>query len=141
MSAESVRTTLHDYLDALIARGDYGRFFAEEVTFEVMGTDQKATGAAGVEEMIRWLHEIAFDAHPEGGRILSDDLGGAVEVVFAGIHTGEFAGIDPRGAAVRVPYSVFYDVVDDRITALRGYLPMDQLVRQIQPAPATTSAA
>jgi hypothetical protein len=39
-------------------------------------------------------------------------------------HTGEFAGIAPTGASLRVPYSVFYDVTDAGITALRAYMPL-----------------
>ena len=136
MSAETVRSTLQGYLDVLAVRGDYGRFFAEDVHFEVMGSDQHADGAAAVEETIRWLHEIAFDAHPEVGRILVDNDGAALEAVFVGTHTGEFAGIDPTGATVRVPYSVFYEIADGRIRTLRAYLPMEQIVGQLQAAPA-----
>ena len=35
------------------------------------------------------------------------------------------------GKEVRVPYSVFYDVDADKITALRIYMAMDQLLAQI----------
>jgi predicted ester cyclase len=44
---------------------------------------------------------------------------------------GEFAGVAATGNAIRVPYSVFYDVSDGRIAALRVYMPMDQLIAQI----------
>ena len=140
MTAESVREMLQDYLDTLVARGDYGRFFADAVHFEVMGTGQQADGAEAVEQTIRWLHEAAFDAHPEVvAPLLVGEHGGAVELIFAGTHTGEFAGVPRTGASVRVPYSVFYDVADGVITALRAYLPMDQLVGQLQ-APAGAEA-
>jgi predicted ester cyclase len=43
----------------------------------------------------------------------------AAEVVFVGTHTGEFAGIPASGTEVAVPYSVFYDLADSTITALR----------------------
>jgi hypothetical protein len=56
----------------------------------------------------------------------------AAEALFVGTHVGAFAGVEPTGGAVRVPYSVFYDVEGDRITALRVYMPMDQLLGQIQ---------
>jgi predicted ester cyclase len=63
--------------------------------------------------------------------MLVDTGKAAIEADFAGTHTGEFAGIQPTGRPVRVPYSVIYDLRDDQISALRIYLPMSQLIEQI----------
>ena len=41
-------------------------------------------------------------------------------------------GIPPTGRSVRVPYSAFYDVADDRITALRLYMSLIDLTAQLQ---------
>jgi hypothetical protein len=68
MSAHQVRQTMQGYLDALVARGDYGRFLAEGVQFEIVGTDQRMRGAEQVEQGIRSLHEVSFDARPEVSR-------------------------------------------------------------------------
>jgi predicted ester cyclase len=57
-----------------------------------------------------------------------------LEAVFIATHTGEFAGIAPTQRPVRVPYTVAYDLAGDEITALRVYLPMDALVRQLRDA-------
>jgi len=131
MSAAQVRETLNEYVEVLLARGDYGRFFADDVHFEVAGTDQSADGAEATEQAIRFLHELAFDARPEVTNVVADENGASAEAIFAGTHIGEFAGIGATGNAVRVPYSVFYDVADDRITALRIYMSLEQLVAQI----------
>ncbi|WP_210479921.1 ester cyclase [Naasia sp. SYSU D00948] len=130
MSTEQVRETMEGYLDALSARGDYGRYFAEDVLFEVLWSDMRIRGAQEVEQTIRFLHEVAFDAHPEVGEVLVGERGAAAEFVFAGTHTGEFGGVAPSGNTVRVPYSVFYEVAAAKITVLRVYLPIDQLVAQ-----------
>ena len=53
--------------------------------------------------MIRYVHEIAFDARPELKNLLVDDGKAALEADFAGTHTGEFAGIQPTGRAVPGP--------------------------------------
>jgi steroid delta-isomerase-like uncharacterized protein len=136
MSATEVRETVQAYVEVLLARGDYQRFFSDDVAFEVVGTDQRTRGAEAAEQAIRFLHEVAFDAVPEVANVLVDDHGAAAEAMFVGTHVGEFAGMPPTGSAVRVPYSVFYDVDGGRITALRIYMPMDQLVAQIHtPAP------
>jgi len=60
-----------------------------------------------------------------------DDGKAAIEADFAGTHIGEFAGIQPTGREVRVPYSVVYDIRGDQIGALRIYFPMGRLVEQI----------
>jgi predicted ester cyclase len=141
MSADQVRQTMDGYMEALLARGDYGRFFAADVAFSILGTDQQVTGAHDVEQAIRFMHQVAFDAHPELVSLLVSETAAAAEVVFAGTHVGEFAGIAATGKAVRVPYSVFYDVADGAITELRIYMAMDQLIGQIrQPAAAGAPA-
>jgi len=50
---------------------------------------------------------------------------------FAGVHIAEFAGIQPAGREVRVPYSVIYDLRGDKISALRIYFPMSLLIEQL----------
>jgi predicted ester cyclase len=131
MSAEQVRETMQAYAEALLARGDYGRFFADDIRYEVVGTDQRLQDADSAEEAIRFLHQVAFDARPEIANVLIDDHGAAVEATFVGTHIGKFAGIGATGNTVRVPYSVFYELDAGTITALRIYMPMDQLLGQI----------
>jgi predicted ester cyclase len=67
--------------------------------------------------------------------VLVDERGAAAEAVFVGTHTGEFAGVSATGNAVRVSYSVFYDLEGGTITALRIYMPLDQLLRQLRGEP------
>ena len=131
MSVEQIRETLQQYVEVLLARGDYGRFFDDDIEFALMGTDQRSRGPAAAEQTIRFLHEEAFDAEPEIANLVVGEHGAAAEAFFVGTHTGEFAGVSATGNAVRVPYSVFYDVDDDKIKALRIYMPMDQLLAQI----------
>jgi predicted ester cyclase len=131
MSAEQVRETVQQYLKTLLARGDYGRFFDDDIQFTLMGTDQQTRGAQAAEQTIRFLHETAFDAEPKLTRLVVDDQGAAAEALFVGTHTGDFAGVSATGNSVRVPYSVFYDVDAGKIKALRIYMPMQQLLAQI----------
>jgi len=131
MSATQVRETMEQYVEVLLARGDYGRFFDDDTEFALMGTDQQSRGAQAVEQTIRFLHETAFDAEPEFTNLVVDDHGAAAEAVFVGTHIGDFSGVSATGNRVRVPYSVFYDVDADKIKALRIYMPMDQLLAQI----------
>jgi predicted ester cyclase len=140
MPAQQIRETLRQYVDVLVARGDYGRFFDDDIEFELMGTGQQTRGADAAEQAIRFLHETAFDARPELTNMVVDDDGAAVEAVFVGTHTGEFAGVSATGNSVRVPYSVFYDVDAGKIKTLRIYMSMEQLLAQIRGAAAGATA-
>jgi predicted ester cyclase len=125
------RQVMQDYLDALVKRGDYPALLTEDVVATFEGTDQRADGREAAGGLIRYVHEIAFDARPELKNLLVDDGKAAIEADFAGIHIGEFAGIQPTGKEVRVPYSVVYDIRGDKISALRIYFPMALLIEQL----------
>ena len=125
------RKVMEEYLDALVKRADYPAYFTDDVVATIEGTDQRAVGREAAGQLIRYIHEGAFDARPELKNLLTDDGKAALEADFVGTHTGEFAGIQPTGRAVHVPYSVVYDIRGDRISALRIYFPISLLVEQI----------
>jgi predicted ester cyclase len=97
-----------------------------------MGTDQEAHGRDQVAGLIRYLHEQAFDAHPQLKCLLVDGEKSAIEADFVGKHVGEFAGKPATGKEIRVPYSVVYDLEGERIAALRIYMSLDDIVRQLE---------
>lgn len=55
-----------------------------------------------------------------------------LEADFVGRHVSEFAGKPATGTDIRVPYSVVYDLQGDQIIALRIYLAMDEILRQLE---------
>ena len=125
------RQVMQEYLDTLVKRGDYAALFTDDVVATFEGTDQRAEGREAAEALIRYVHEIAFDARPELKNLLVDGGKAAIEADFVGTHTAEFAGIQPAGREVRVPYSVVYDLRGDQISALRIYFPMSLLIEQL----------
>ena len=129
MSTE--RQVMQDYLDALVKRADFPGHFTDDVVATFEGTDQRAVGREAAGELIRYVHEGAFDARMELKNLLADDGKAAIEADFVGTHAGEFAGIQPTGRSVRVPYSVVYDLRGDKISALRIYFPMSLLMEQM----------
>jgi predicted ester cyclase len=120
------------YLDTLMARGAYEKFFTADASLYLMGTDQEAHGREQVTGMIRYLHEQAFDAHPQIKCLLVDGEKSAIEADFVGKHVAEFAGKAATGKEVRVPYSVVYDLEGEQIAALRIYMSLDALIRQLE---------
>lgn len=125
------RQVMQDYLDALVNRADFPAYFTDDVVATFEGTDQRADGRDAAGQLIRYVHQDAFDARMELKNLLTDQGKAAIEADFAGTHAGEFAGIAATGRKVRVPYSVLYDLRGDRISALRIYFPMSQLMQQL----------
>ena len=129
---ETARTTMTAYLDALVGRGTYDTFFTADASLYVMGTDQEAHGRDPVVGLIRYLHEQAFDAHPQLKCLLVDGEKSAIEADFVGKHIAEFAGKPATGKEIRVPYSVVYDLEGEQIAALRIYGLLDGIIRQLE---------
>src|SRR3954453_5643404 len=132
MPRETTATIMNAYLEALLARGDFAAYLADDATFEIIGTPQVVHGRDAVRDTINWLHTQAFDARPKVRSVITGDDQAVVEADFVGTHTGEFFGMAPTGRPVNVPYCVVYDLTGDKITALRGYMPMELFTEQLK---------
>ena len=134
MSLEVTTRTINSYVEALLNGGDFGQFFTENVRWTTMESGDEIQGREAVRNFIVALHSAMFDAKPEVRSLGIADGLATLEADFVGVHTGEFAGIAPTGASVRLPYCVSYDVGEDGISALRAYMPVRQLVAELQAA-------
>jgi steroid delta-isomerase-like uncharacterized protein len=132
MSDQAASEMLHTYYDVLAARGDIAAYFADDVTFEIVGTTQSAHGRTAVRDMIMYLHTQMFDGTAKAKTFVVADGHAAVECDFVGTHTGEFLGIPATGRSVNVPYAVLYDLSDTEIFALRIYMSMDVIRQQLE---------
>ena len=119
------------FLDDLYRRGPFDRHLAADVTFTALGMGQVIEGRTAVERFIRHFHEVAFDARPRVTSIVVHDERVVFTADFVGIHTGEFMGQPATGREVDVPCNIIVDFQDDQIIALRGLLPIGQLLQQI----------
>jgi steroid delta-isomerase-like uncharacterized protein len=119
MSIEDTQAVMDAYVAALVAREDIAPYFSEDVVLELVDVGQRFEGRDEVVAGIVELHEQTFDATPEVTNTVIGEGTAALEVVFVGTHTGDFAGIPASGQQVAVPYAAFYDVADGEITALR----------------------
>jgi steroid delta-isomerase-like uncharacterized protein len=131
MLPEDTRELFNAYMTDLRARGDYARHLADDVSIEVVGTDQKAKGREATEQFIRYFHEQAFDSDVVERSSVAAEGQVVAEVVFEGTHTGEFAGVPAAGAKVSQPCCVIYDMSDGRIVAIRVYLSLPDLIGQL----------
>jgi len=134
MSVESTSQVMNDYLDALLKQEDFSRFFADEVVWTTTETGDEVRGRDAVRDFIVGFHTQAVDARPNVKWLTVGDGHATLEADFVGTHTGEFAGVAPTGAELRVSYAVCYDVADGAITALRAYMPIGLMVAQVTAA-------
>jgi len=132
MSVEATADTMRSYLDALLARGDFADYFTDDVTWSTIGTDQTMQGREAVQDFLAWMHTQAFDARPRVKTLVVGDGQAVLEADLVGTHTGEFLGMAATGKSVQVPYCVVYDLWDDKIAALRAYIPMDLFAQQLR---------
>ena len=79
---------MQDYLDALVKRAEFTSYFTEDVVATFEGTDQRADGRQAAGELIRYVHETAFDARAELKNLLVDTGKAAIEADFAGTPHG-----------------------------------------------------
>jgi predicted ester cyclase len=97
-----------------------------------METGEVTHGRTAVAALLTYLHCTAFAAPPSITTLVAEGERALVEAEFAGQHLGEFAGIPPTGRRVHVSYTVAYDLSVDTISAVRLYLSLDVLVRQLR---------
>jgi predicted ester cyclase len=120
------------HLAALCGTDDCGTALTEDVVLTFMETGEITHGRTAVAALLAYLHRTAFAAPPTISTLVAGTEHAMIEAEFAGPHTGEFAGIAPTGRRVRLPYAVAYDLGPDTIRAVRLYLPLDALVRQLR---------
>ena len=139
MSLEETHAVIDAYLAALVAREDITPFFSDDVILELVDVGQRIQGRDAVAGVIVGWQQQSFDARPELTNLIVGEGTAAIEAVFVGTHTGEFAGIPASGKQVAVPYAVFYDMAEGQITALRIHGFVSGMVSQLTAA--TTPAA
>jgi predicted ester cyclase len=131
MTADETEAFLREYLDVLASGGDFGQYFAEDIVVTLADVGQEIHGKDPSTQAIVDLHRVAFTAVPEFGPLIVGPGVAALEAVFVGTHTGDFNGIAASNLPVRVPYSVFYGVTGEKITALRIYGLVTGLMLQV----------
>jgi ketosteroid isomerase-like protein len=142
MGHNATRAVMDGYLQALVDRADFDRFFASDVTWTTMETGEEFRGREAVRDFIVGFHTQVFDASPQLIGVITGEDAAMLEGRFVGRHTGAFGDLAPTHRDVNVPYCVVYDIADGAITALRAYLPMAVLRAQLtgQMGPARASA-
>ena len=121
MSRDETQAVLEAYVEQLLSNGSYADFFADDILVTMMDVGQEIRGRDAAHEAVQYLHEIAFEVTLEPRTIVYGEGIASAEIVFAGTQIAEYAGVQPTGAEIRVPYSVAWELEDGKITDLRLY--------------------
>jgi steroid delta-isomerase-like uncharacterized protein len=132
MSVETSERVLREYGEALLSRGDFSRFFTDDVVWTTMETGDVIRGREAVRDYIVAMHTTLFDARPVIRNTAVGDTFALLEADFVGKHVGTVGDVPATGKEVDVSYCVVYDIDGDRIRALRAYLPMAALMQQLR---------
>ena len=132
MTAAETQAAMDAFFEALLTDGAYENYFTEDVALTMTGVPGETTGPEAVKAAVEAIHHEQFDANPELTNLVVGEGTTAAELIFAGTHAGEFAGIPATGKSVEVPYSVFYELSEDKITSVRIYALVEGLVQQLQ---------
>lgn len=107
MSVNQSRQVVSEYFNALES-GHFSRFFTDDVTWTTITSGIIITGPQAVQEAIKGLHARLLDL--ETRQLVVADQAAYIEGSgVAATHAG------------RVAYCVAYDIVGDRIAAMRAY--------------------
>jgi predicted ester cyclase len=131
MSTETTERVLREYGEALLSRGDFARFFSDDVHWTTMETGHEIRGREAVRDYIVALHTVMFDARPViRGTVIGNGVA-LLEADFVGRHIGEIGGVPATGKDVSVSYCVVYEIRGENISALRAYFPVGALMQQL----------
>jgi predicted ester cyclase len=131
-AARQTRAVVNTHLEALVGSGNGGTALTDDVAMTIMETGEVTQGRAAVASLLTYLHCTAFAAPPAITTLVAGADHAMVEAEFSGLHQEEFAGILPTGRRVHVSYAIAYDLRVGTITAVRLYLSLDELVRQLR---------
>lgn len=110
MSLEQTRRTIKRYFHVMSGGGDLAACYTADVTWTTTDTGTEIRGAPSVRDYVVALHNNMSDAQTR--RLVVADGHAYLEGDCAEASTG---------TGSRIYYSVAYDVVDDRIAAMRCY--------------------
>ena len=116
MSLEQTQQTIDHYFDVMTRGGDFAVYYTDDVTWTMTDTGDEVRGASSVRDYIVALHNNMFDAQTR--RIVVSD--GHVYLEGDCLDA-------PAGSSSRIFYCVAYDIVDDRIAAMRCYGPVARM--------------
>ena len=115
MSLERTRKVMDEYFDTMRRGEDFSRFFARDVVWTSMETCEQVSGRDVVRDHFMQLH---IDFHWKSKSLFIADGAATLE----GDIVGDTTSAESPQATARTPYCIVYEINNDEITAVRGYV-------------------
>ena len=129
-----IRAFMQDYFDAW-TEGDLWKilcYYSDDVTINLLGVPALLEAKAAVSSSYVWPFISAFPGHVHQIRnLVHQGKYVAIEWMFVGVHTGNFAGIPPTGRTVNLPGCSVYTVECGQITRGDVYYNSRTLLEQL----------
>jgi hypothetical protein len=131
MSTEQTLATMEAYVAALLKGEAYEAFFADDIVVTFVGIGRVVKGpAAGKQAIDRLLHG-ELDAELAIRRLLVGPGLASHEAALIGAQLWKVARTPPSGRRVDIRHSVFYELANGKITALRVHGLSEDLFQQL----------
>jgi hypothetical protein len=136
MSEEQTLATMEAYIAALLRGDGFETFFAGDIVMTFVGIGRVVKGRTrGMQAINRLLHGRC-GAELEIRHLMVGPGRASHEAALIGAQLWELAGTLPNGGRVDILYSVFYELADGKITALRVHGLTDDVFRHRLAIPA-----
>jgi len=125
VSVSNTRSVMNRYFEAMGAEEDFSRFFDDDVTWLMVDSGQEVRDPGPVRDYILELHNRMLSGHQR-------DL-----VVTDGHAFLEGYSVNAGGRESGLAFCLVYDVSDDRISAMRCYGTLADLMPRAESTPPT----
>ena len=135
MSLEDTERVVRAYLDALLTGGDFASFFSDDVVWTTMETRRPGSGPGGGPGLTSSpCTSRPSTPLPSSSTWPSPMTSPPWRPCSSASTSPSSRGVPATGTTVRLPYSVFYGIANQKIAALRAYFPVMALSRQLSQA-------
>lgn len=131
MSIDNTGQVFRDCTFALVSGGDLSEYLTEKATLRFMDVHKAVSGRQACVDDLTALLTEQFDARQDLTDAVAGESTAAVEMVFSGVHVGDFRGIAPTGRNVSVTYALHFSFERSLISELRLYGLVSGLMDQI----------
>jgi hypothetical protein len=130
MSTAQTQATMEAYVAALLRGDDFESFLASDVVVTFVGIGRVVKGRTRGKQAINRLLHGQLDADLEIRHLMVGPGRASHEAALIGAQVWEVARTSPNGGSVDILHSVFYELADGKITALRIHGLTDDLYRR-----------
>jgi len=131
MTQSETAAVIADFEDAMVSNGAFEDYFADRVVITMVEVNEQIVGKQAAHDAMVQLNQVAFNASIRMDELIVGSGIASSEAVFTGVQIGEYAGIPMTRRQVEVPYSIFWELENGKITSLKIYGLVTGIIQQL----------